>query len=286
LRVVSDRRLTFADGTVWDLSSRTHVLGILNVTPDSFSDGGQYLDEGRAAARAAEMAAEGADAIDIGGESTRPGSEQVPLALERERVIPVLRRVRAEQPRLRISIDTTKAALAREALDEGADLINDVSGMTFDPEMPATVSRSKAPCVLMHMRGNPRTMQDNPVYDDVVAEIGIALQRAIERATAAGIAREAIILDPGIGFGKTAGHNIEILRRLPELRSLGQPLLVGVSRKSFIGALTGLPSGERLEGSLGAAAAAILAGASLLRVHDVSPTVRMVRVVDALVERN
>jgi dihydropteroate synthase len=275
-------RIVFADGGTWELAVRTHVLGILNVTPDSFSDGGCFLDEGRASEHAASMIAEGADGVDIGGQSTRPGSEPVTAQEERRRLVPVLARVRRENPRARISVDTTRAAIAREALDLGADMINDISGMMVDPGMPATVARSGAACVLMHIRETPRTMQDNPVYEDLIGEILRFLERAVERAVAAGVNPDGIAVDPGIGFGKTVEHNVEILRRLPEFRRLGRPILVGVSRKSFIGALSGAPVEGRFAGSLGAGAVASLHGASILRAHDVGGTVQMLRVVDAL----
>ena len=281
--MVTTARIVFADGGWWELGSRTHVLGILNVTPDSFSDGGLFLDEGRAADHAARMACEGADGVDIGAESSRPGAERVSPEEESRRLLPVLRRVRRENPRLRISVDTTRARIASEALDEGADMINDISAFAADPEMAAVVAPARAACVLMHMRGEPRTMQVNPLYGDLMGEISTELAAAIQRALAAGVREEAIAIDPGIGFGKSARHNLQILRRLTELSKLRRPIMVGASRKSFIGALTGAEVGERLEGSLGASAAAVTAGASLLRVHDVGATVRMLRVVDAIV---
>lgn len=279
---LSAARLSFKDGGSWVLTARTHLLGILNVTLDSFSDGGLYFDEGRAAARAAEIAAEGGDAVDIGGESTRPGAGRVPPEEERRRVIPVVRRVRREQPGLRISVDTTRAAIAREAIDEGADIVNDISALTFDPEMARVVADSGAACILMHMKGTPRTMQQDPSYDDLLGEISSFLDTAASRAVEAGIAPDRIAIDPGIGFGKSVAHNLAILAGLDRLCGLGYPVLVGASRKSFIGALTGLPVEERLEGSLAAGAAAVLAGASLLRVHDVGPTRRLLGVIDRI----
>jgi dihydropteroate synthase len=277
--------VTFADGGSWDTSRRTHILGILNVTPDSFSDGGRFFDEGRAAAYAARLAEEGADAVDIGGESSRPGADPVTPQEERRRVLPVLKRVRRELPAMRLSVDTTRAALAREALGEGADLVNDVSALSEDPAMAPAVAATRAACILMHRRGTSRTMQDDPRYDDVMGEICAELGQAMRRAREAGVREDGIVLDPGIGFGKTLPQNIEIFRRLGELVGLGAPVLVGASRKSFIATLSRVPPErmeERFEGSLGAAAAAILAGATLLRVHDVAGTVRMARVVDAI----
>ena len=278
--------VTFADGGQWDTARRTHILGIVNVTPDSFSDGALYLDPARAAEHACRLAEEGADAVDIGGESTRPGAEPVSAEEEHRRVIPALRRVRQEAPSLRISVDTTRAALAREALDEGADMVNDISAFTADRAMAGVVAAAGAACILMHRRGTPATMQDDPRYGDVVDEIGVALNRALRDAIAEGVPEGGIVLDPGLGFGKTLEHNHEILRRLGELTRLGRPLAVGASRKSFVVTLCDLqeaPVPARLEGSLGAAAAAILGGASVLRVHDVAATLRMARVVDAIV---
>ena len=281
----------FADGGSWGLRERSRVVGILNVTPDSFSDGGRFLDPDRAVARGIEMAEEGADAIDVGGESTRPGSSQVPLEEELRRVIPVIRAlqehlgegslVRAQ--RVRISVDTSKAAVAAAALDAGADIVNDVTGLRGDPAMAPLVSRTGAAVVLMHMRGEPRTMQEDPRYEDLMAEIERDLRASWALAREAGIRDDRIVLDPGIGFGKTADHNLEILDRLPLLAEIGRPILVGVSRKSFLGKVTGLPAGERLEASLAAGAVAVVRGAAILRVHDVAASVRMVRTIDAIV---
>lgn len=263
------------------LRQRTAVVGILNVTPDSFSDGGRYRDPEAAVARGIQMAEEGADVIDIGGESTRPGSQPVPAEEELGRVLPVLRGLRRALS-LPISIDTYKAEVARRALDEGADIVNDVSALRFDPEMAAVVARERVPVVLMHMQGTPQTMQLAPRYRDVAAEVAAFLRERMETATAAGIDRERILLDPGIGFGKTLEHNLTLLRKLPSLAALGRPLLVGVSRKAFIGRILGVEADQRLEGSLAAAVAAVLGGARLVRVHDVKETVRAVRIADAI----
>lgn len=274
----------FADGGAWDLGERTRILGVLNVTPDSFSDGGRWLDPERAVARGVEMAEEGADAIDIGGESTRPGSQPVPAEEERRRVVPVLRGLRDRLPssRIRICVDTSKPEVAAAALDAGADIVNDITSLQSDPAMAPLVARTGAALVLMHMRGTPATMQKDPRYADLMGEIASELRSAWQRARDSGIADDRIVLDPGIGFGKTAGHTLEILDRLALLASLGRPILVGVSRKSFLGEVTGLPVGERLEASLAAGSVAIVNGATILRVHDVAATVRMARTVDAI----
>jgi dihydropteroate synthase len=256
-------------------------MGVLNVTPDSFYDGGRRLDAGRAIADGVAMAASGADIIDIGGESTRPGAAEVSAAEELNRVLPVIRGLRREVARP-ISIDTYKSAAAQAALDAGADIVNDISALRFDAQMAALVAREKVPVVLMHMQGTPRTMQADPQYTDVVREVRDFLAAEYYEAMDAGIAAEAIVIDPGIGFGKTLEHNLALLRGLPVLAALGPPLLVGVSRKTFIGKILNVEPAQRLEGSLAAAVAAVLGGANLLRVHDVGETCRAVRVADAL----
>jgi len=257
-------------------------MGILNVTPDSFSDGGRYLDPDAAVARAKEMAAEGADIIDIGGESTRPGAEPVGADEELRRVLPVIERLGGDCPP--VSIDTSKAAVARAALAAGASIVNDVTALRGDREMAAVVAESGAGLVLMHMRGEPRTMQKNPRYDDVVGEIGAFFEERLDFARRAGIAPEQIVLDPGIGFGKTLSHNLEILRRLGEFLRLGRPVLVGPSRKSFIGHILGTPVEQRLEGTAAAVAAAVLGRASVVRVHDVKEMRRVALVAEAIRE--
>ena len=256
-------------------------MGIVNVTPDSFSDGGRYLDADRAVARGEEMARDGADIIDIGGESTRPGAGSVSAREEMERVLPVIRGLRRNAS-IPISIDTAKAEVARAALEEGADLVNDISALRFDPAMASLVAAEKVPVVLMHMQGTPRTMQQNPAYEDVVAEVKGFLLGRVQFAIEAGVERERIIVDPGIGFGKNLDHNLALLRGLPALAALGRPVLVGASRKTFIGKLLDAGPEERLEGSLAAAVAAVLAGANMIRVHDVKEACRAVRVADAL----
>lgn len=262
--------------------ARTHVMGIVNVTPDSFSDGGKFAQTGAAVEHGLRLVEEGADILDIGGESTRPGAVPVTLDEELARVIPVIERLRAATP-VPLSIDTTKAEVARQAVAAGAEIINDVTALTADPAMAAVAVASGAGVVLMHMIGTPRTMQDNPQYGDVVAEVGEYLSGRLRAAEAAGIDAERIVLDPGIGFGKSFEHNLELLRRLKELLALGRPLLVGPSRKAFIGRiLGGLPPEARVEGTAAVVTAAILAGARVMRVHDVKAIVRAARVADAL----
>jgi dihydropteroate synthase len=256
-------------------------MGILNVTPDSFYDGGRRPDAHKAVADAIAMVEAGADIIDIGGESTRPGARPVSLDDELARVLPVIRALR-HLTQLPISIDTYKAGVAKAALAEGADVVNDISALTFDSGMVDLVAAEKVPVVLMHMQGTPRTMQVEPHYSDVVAEVRDFLARRVEFAVERGIEREKIIIDPGIGFGKTLEHNLALLRGLPDLARVGQPLLVGVSRKGFIGKLLNAVPEERLEGSVAAAVAAVLAGAHVIRVHDVKATRKAIRVADAI----
>ncbi|HSW45812.1 MAG TPA: dihydropteroate synthase [Phycisphaerae bacterium] len=249
------------------------VVGILNVTPDSFSDGGAFVDPGTAVEAGCRMADEGADVVDVGGESTRPGSSAVSAEEQIRRTKPVIaelsRRFGAEGPA--ISIDTRFAAVAKAALDAGARIINDVSALRDDPEMAAMIAERGAGAILMHMKGTPTNMQDNPVYRDVVAEVRSFLAERIEAAVGAGIARERIIVDPGIGFGKTTEHNLEILRRIGKFRSLGVPVMVGPSRKRFIGQVLGIENpADRLMGTMAAAAACVLSGVELVRVHDVA----------------
>lgn len=275
------RDLNFSFGGVrYDLSARTHIMGIVNVTPDSFSDGGKYFEPGAAVDRARAMVEEGADFIDIGGESTRPGSVPLTAGEEMKRVLPVVERLAASS-KVPISVDTYKAAVAERALAAGASIVNDISGLHFDPALAEVTARAGASLVLMHIKGTPATMQSEPVYDDLVGEIGAYLGEGIARARAAGV--EQIFVDPGIGFGKTLSHNLEILRRLRELQSLGCPVLIGPSRKSFIGKILDAPVAERMEGTAAASAVAIMNGASVIRVHDVKEISRVARVVDAIV---
>jgi dihydropteroate synthase len=247
---------------------RPSVMGVVNVTPDSFSDGGMNFDPGDAAASARRMLAEGAAIVDVGGESTRPGADGVDADAELRRVVPVLEALEGEVP---VSIDTSKAEVARRALELGAELVNDVTALRADPELAAAVAESGAYLCLMHMQGEPRTMQLDPRYDDVVSEVAAFLEERLGVAVAAGIAEERVCLDPGIGFGKTVEHNFELIRRLGELTALGRPVLVGISRKSSLGKLLGDPDATTgsVAASVGAAVAAYERGATILRVHDV-----------------
>jgi dihydropteroate synthase len=268
-------------GRKFDLSGRTRVMGILNVTPDSFSDGGRFLEPAAALDHAVAMSEEGADFIDIGAESTRPGSRAVPAKLQLARLLPVLRAVK-RKVKAPVSVDTASSVVAQAALREGADIVNDVSALSGDRRMAAVVARAGAPCILMHMKGKPRTMQRNPEYSDLMAEVTRFLAAALARGEATGIDREQMLVDPGIGFGKTVEHNLEILRRLSELQSLGVPVVVGPSRKRFIGAVSDAPPGERLEGTIAACVLAASNGANVLRVHDVKPVVRALELADAV----
>jgi dihydropteroate synthase len=265
-------RLRFADGSTWDFSDRPRLMAILNVTPDSFSDGGLHQDAAAALARAERCLAEGADLLDVGGESTRPGAEPVDAETESRRVVPVLSLLRAHFPAARLSVDTRRAAVARRALEAGADLVNDVSAGS-DPGMLPLAAAAGVPVALMHMRGEPATMQRETRYRDLVGEVAAALETAAGRARETGIADDRILLDPGLGFGKSAEGNELLLRQFGALRSLGHPLLIGASRKSFLGRLTGVSDpAARLAGSVAAAAVAALRGAAVLRVHDVGAT--------------
>ena len=261
------------------------VVGILNLTPDSFSDGGRHSDAEAAVERGEGMVAEGADVIDLGAESTRPGAISVPLDEELRRLLPVLRKLRA-RVRTPISIDTSKAEVARAAIDLGADIINDVTAATGDSRMLETVRRGGTSIVLMHMQGRPATMQDAPTYagDDPVPEVVEFLAGRARAACQAGISPERIVLDPGLGFGKTTLHNLTLIDRLTDLVVLGYPVLVGPSRKRFLGDLTGDPAPERLHGTMAVLALIIDRGAVAVRVHDVGPAVRVARVVEAVHE--
>lgn len=260
---------------------RTLVMGILNVTPDSFSDGGRFVDPDAAVAHALAMVADGADLIDVGGESTRPGADPVSEAEELARVVPVVAALAARSP-VAISVDTTKAAVARAALDAGAVVVNDVSALRADPAMAGVVASCGAGLVLMHMLGEPRTMQHDPHYRDVVAEVTAALAGWAAAAEAAGIARECIALDPGIGFGKTLEHNLALLHHLRSIVALGYPVLVGPSRKSFIGTALGLGLEDRLEATLAAVTWSVAQGAAVVRVHDVQAAARAARMTEAI----
>jgi dihydropteroate synthase len=246
----------------------TRLMGVVNVTPDSFSDGGLFLDPVAAIAHGRELAAAGAEILDVGGESTRPGAKSVAAEEELRRVVPVIEGLRELE--CGISIDTSKAAVAAAALDAGATIVNDVTALRGDPEMAQLCVERGATIVLMHMLGEPRTMQQDPRYGDVVGEVKAFLAERLGAAVGSGVAEERVWLDPGIGFGKTAAHNMELLRRLSELRELGRPLVVGTSRKSFIGKLDGSAAGERLGGTIASSVLAAAEGAEVLRVHDVA----------------
>lgn len=264
----------------YDLRSRTFLMGIVNVTPDSFSDGGRFASADAAVEHALRLIGEGADFIDVGGESTRPGSDPVPPDEELRRVLPVIERLalRTDVP---ISVDTYRSEVAGPALGAGAVIVNDITGLHGDVRLAGAAAAAGASMILMHMRGTPKSMQDDPRYDDVAGEIASYLGEGIAAALRAGVSQ--IIVDPGIGFGKLLGHNLEILRRLAELGSLGCPVLVGPSRKSFIGKLTGLPPEERLFGTAASVAVAIMNGANIVRVHDVAAMRQVAQVVDAVV---
>jgi dihydropteroate synthase len=273
-------RLTLR-GSECVLGERTLVMGVLNVTPDSFSDAGRFADADAAVGRGLALFEAGADIVDVGGESTRPGASRVDADEERRRVAPVVRDLRARGAGP-LSVDTTKASVARAALDEGADLVNDVSGFGFDPEIAPLIAERKVPAVVMHLRGGWDDVHQAPAYDDVMGEVKAELALSLARGEAAGIPRELLLVDPGLGFSKDAGHSLELLRRLPELADLDRPVLVGPSRKSFLGKVLDLPVGERLFGTAAAVAASVLGGAHLVRVHDVKEMVQVVRVCDAI----
>jgi len=274
-------RLRLPGGGVLDTAARPLVMGILNVTPDSFSDGGRFLSPDAAVAHASTMCEQGADLLDVGGESTRPGSEPVPVEEELRRVVPVIRELAARTD-VPISIDTQKAAVARAALDAGAAIINDVSALRSDPDVAAVAAERGAPVVLMHMQGTPKNMQTNPSYGDVVADVTEWLRQRIDYAVSRGVSQNELLVDPGFGFGKRLGHNLELLRRLPELHALGLPVLVGTSRKSMLGRILNAPEGERLHGTMATVACAVLCGCNMVRVHDVSPALQTVKVCEAI----
>ncbi len=267
---------------VFDFSLRPFVMGIVNVTPDSFSDGGMFFNPEQAITHGMRLAEEGADIIDIGGESTRPGADPIPAAEELERVLPVIRELSARVS-VPLSIDTTKAVVAQKALEAGAELVNDVSALRFDPGMAQLIAASKVPVVLMHMRGTPRTMQQNTCYAALLDEIRDFLQERIDSAVHQGIALEKIIIDPGIGFGKSVQDgNLIILKNLTSLLTLGRPILVGTSRKAFIGTLIGADVNEREEGTAATVAVAVYNGAHFIRVHDVTAMKRVAIVANAI----
>ncbi|MHC1726115.1 MAG: dihydropteroate synthase [Syntrophobacteraceae bacterium] len=268
-------------GRAFELGSRALIMGILNVTPDSFSDGGRFSDYERAVAHAFELISQGADILDIGGESTRPGSEAVPLELELERIIPVIKAVR-EKSDVAVSIDTTKSEVALQAISAGADIINDVSSLRFDPAMVQVAAESGVPLILMHMLGEPRTMQKNPVYSSIISEIIAFLEGRMQFAAENGVDREQIIIDPGIGFGKTVAHNLTIIRNLEAFSCMDRPILLGASRKRFIGTVLERSEGERELGTAIVNAFGIAGGAHILRVHDVAFHREAIRMAEAI----
>lgn len=261
-------------------AGRTLVMGVVNVTPDSFSDGGLYLEPDKAISRGLELEDEGAAIIDVGGESTRPGARPIPAEEELRRVLPVVEGL-ARRLSIPLSIDTYKARVAEQAIAMGASMVNDISGLQFDAALAGVLARAGVPVVLSHIQGTPETMQRAPRYADLLGEVKASLQAGIALAERAGVSPDAIIVDPGIGFGKTAAHNLELLRRLSELQALGRPVLVGPSRKSFIGRVLGA-DGLVEEGTAAAVVAAILHGANLVRVHDVARLRWAVRMADAI----
>ncbi len=274
-------RLAWKDFSL-DFSNKTYIMGILNVTQDSFSDGGLYFDKSAAIKRAIQMVEEGADIIDIGGESTRPGAEPVTVEEELRRTIPVIE-VLAKEINVPISIDTYKSEVAEKALDAGASIVNDISGLRFDPEMAKVVSEYKVPVVIMHIKGRPKDMQQNPVYEALIPEIMDYLREGIRLAKESGVSEDKIIIDPGIGFGKTFNQNLEIINNLREFTLLEKPILIGLSRKAFIGKILGNVSvTDRLEGTAAAVAISIMNGANIIRVHDIKEMVRVARVADAI----
>ncbi|MFO1021732.1 MAG: dihydropteroate synthase [Planctomycetales bacterium] len=260
---LADRILTF--------DQRPLYMGILNVTPDSFSDGGSYGSLQALLEQAHKLVAEGAGILDVGGESTRPGAEPVPLEEELRRIVPVIELLAAELT-VPISIDTYKAEVARRALEAGARIVNDISGLTFDPEMPETCAKHRAGVICMHIQGTPQTMQQNPQYGNVVPEIAAWLEQRLEELAAQGVPRERVVLDPGIGFGKTAEHNLQILSSIAEFHKLGRPLCIGHSRKGFLGTILGRPLADRMYGTVGVSLALAEQGVEILRLHEISPT--------------
>ncbi len=266
----------------FDFSKKTYIMGILNVTPDSFSDGGLYFDKSTAVKRAFQMVEEGADIIDIGGESTRPGSEPITIEEELRRTIPVIESL-SKETKIPLCIDTYKSEVAKRALDAGASMVNDISGLRFDPKMPGVVSEYKVPVVIMHVKGTPRDMQQNPVYEALIPEIMDYLRTGMIIARQAGISEDMIVIDPGIGFGKTFDHNLQIIHNLQEFTLLRKPILIGPSRKAFIGRILGdVPVTERLEGTAAAVAISIMNGANIIRAHDVKEMVKVAKVADAI----
>ncbi len=264
------------------LGERTLVMGVLNVTPDSFSDGGVFFEPHKAIEHGLRMAEEGADIIDVGGESSRPGSDPVPLDEELKRVIPVIEGL-ASRLEIPISVDTYKSQVAERAIEAGAQMINDISGLRFDPQVTAVAARFDTPLIIMHIKGTPKTMQQDPVYEDLMGEIIDYLREGIAKVEQGGVDPHQVIVDPGIGFGKRVQDNLLIINRLSELNALGRPLLIGTSRKSFIGAVLGAEVHQRGAGTLASVAVSALKGAHIVRVHDVAPIKQTIDMVDAII---
>lgn len=260
-------------------------MGVINVTPDSFSDGGSYLDKDKAVERGLKLVSEGSDIIDIGGESSRPGSDPISKEEEMRRVIPVISELRKRIDML-ISVDTTKSEVAKAALDSGADIINDISSFRFDPRMMTLAAQKEVPVILMHMKGTPKTMQTNPHYQDLLREVKEFLKEKLEEVQAQSIKKEKIIIDPGIGFGKSLKDNLILINNLHFLEEFNRPILVGISRKSFIGKILNLPSQERLEGTIASAILSLIHGAHILRVHDVEAVKKAILVAEAIISEN
>jgi len=265
----------------FDFENKTYTMGILNLTPDSFSDGGNYTDVEAAIKRAKEMVEEGVDIIDVGAESTRPGAKYIEEEEELRRLLPVVKRL-VEEIEVPISIDTYKSKVAEESLKLGAHIINDIKGLKGDPEMAKVVAKYNAPIIIMHIKGTPKTMQNDPKYKDLIGEISDKLEGSIEIAIKAGIKAENIILDPGIGFGKTFNDNLKLIDKLGKLRKIGYPILIGASRKGFIGEILGTPPLERVEGNLAVAVLSAYNGASIIRVHEVKETKQALKIVNRM----
>lgn len=269
----------------WRFDDQRYVMGVVNVTPDSFSDGGLYASHEEAITHALALMDQGAHVIDVGGESTRPGAQAVELGQELERVIPVIEGILVRRPQAILSIDTTKAEVTHQALKAGALIANDISGLGFEPELAAAVAQHDAALVLMHIKGTPRTMQALPHYDDLIDEVTRYLQERLALAQRFGVSEDQLILDPGLGFGKSVAHNYTLIRELGQLAALGRPILLGPSRKSFIGAITGKPAQQRRWGTAATVACGIFAGAHIVRVHDVEEMAEVVQVAQAVCQQ-
>lgn len=265
----------------FSFGKKCYIVGIVNVTPDSFSDGNKFLKPEMAYEQALKLVDDGADIIDIGGESTRPGSEKISVSLEKKRVLPVIKKL-SGKIKAPISIDTYKSGVAQAALDEGAEIINDISGLRFDKKMPALAAKYEAPVIIMHIKGNPKNMQQNPSYSNIFYEITDYFKNSIEIAVKAGVKKEKIIIDPGIGFGKTVEHNLELIKNLSQFKILGRPIMLGTSRKSFIGKILGREIDKRLEGTIASSVSGFINGAQFLRVHDVKSVKMAIKMTEGI----